>query len=97
MAGTDLTPVVHERLVGFGNFAAEHEVATALLSYAAQADSYAVMGLAAASRDIAIQAFLGSAIGQVRDYAIEKVGDYYQSKGCELIMPLFLLRVRCLV
>ncbi len=93
----NFTPVVHERLVGFGNFAAEHEGATKLLDYAAQLVSYAVMGPFAASRSIAIEAILGSAIGQVRDYAIEKVGDYYQSKGCEPIMPLFLLMVRCLV
>lgn len=68
---------LHERLVGFGNFAAEHEGATALLGYAAQAVSYAVMGPMAAMRDIAI----GSILDQARDYAIEKVGDYYQSKG----------------
>ena len=77
----NFTPVVHERLVGFGNFAAEHEGATKLLGYAAQLVSYAVMGPFAASRSIAIEAILGSAIGQVRDYAIERVSDYYQSRG----------------
>jgi len=39
------------------------------------------MGPMAAMRDIATQAILGSALDQARDYAIEKVGDYYQTKG----------------
>jgi YD repeat-containing protein len=77
----NFTPVVHERLVGFGNFAAEHEGATKLLSYAAQAFSYAVMGPFAVMRDIATEAVLGAAKSQVHDYAVEKVGDYYQSQG----------------
>ncbi|WP_053162413.1 RHS repeat protein [Pseudomonas brassicacearum] len=77
----NFTPVVHERLVGFGNFAAEHEGATELLGYAAQLVSYAVMGPMKAMSSIATEAILGAAKSQVRDYAIEKVGDYYQSKG----------------
>ncbi|VII90818.1 hypothetical protein [Pseudomonas sp. FG-3G] len=77
----DFTPVVHERLVGFGQFAAEHEGATKLLSFAAETVSYALMGWMRAGLSIATEAVLGAAKSQVRDYAIERVGDYYQSKG----------------
>ncbi len=34
-----------------------------------------------AMSSIATEAILGTAIEQARDYAIEKIGDYYQSKG----------------
>jgi hypothetical protein len=77
----NVTPPVHEGLVSVASFARAHEGATTLISYAAQAVSYAMMGWVAAARVIANEAILGAAKSQVRDYAIEKVGDYYQSKG----------------
>ncbi|MDU9030471.1 LysM peptidoglycan-binding domain-containing protein [Pseudomonas mediterranea] len=77
----NVTPPVHEGLIGIASFAQAHEGATTLISYAAQVVSYSMMGWVAAARVVANEAILGAAKSQVRDYAIEKVGDYYQSKG----------------
>ncbi|WP_349735280.1 scabin-related ADP-ribosyltransferase [Pseudomonas jessenii] len=77
----NVTPLIHEGLTGIASFAKAHEGATELIGFAAQAVSYTLMGPMAAMRDIATQALLGPVLDQARDYAIERVSGYYQSKG----------------
>jgi YD repeat-containing protein len=76
-----LVPPIHDGLIGLGRFAEANPNATQLLGYAAQGLSYALMGPVAALRDMASQAILGPVLDQARDYAIERISGFYQSKG----------------
>ncbi|MCE0461012.1 scabin-related ADP-ribosyltransferase [Pseudomonas uvaldensis] len=76
-----ITPPIHEGLTSIASFADAHPNATLLVGYAAQAVSYTLMGPMAVMRDIATQATLGPVLDQARDYAIERVSGYYQTKG----------------
>ncbi|MFV3406428.1 hypothetical protein ACNFIC_21120 [Pseudomonas sp. NY15463] len=67
--------------MGLGRFAEANPNATQLLGYAAQGLSYALMGPVAALRDMASQAILGPVLDEARDYAIERISGFYQSKG----------------
>jgi len=75
------TPIVHDGLMGLGRFAEANPNATRLIGLAVQGVNYALMGPMAAMRDVATQAILGPVLEQARDYAIERISDFYQSKG----------------
>jgi len=74
-------PPIHNAELALGEFAQQHELASKVVGFAAQAIMYGMAGPAKATLDIVVSHTIGEYLEQGQELAQRWLSDFYQSKG----------------